>query len=309
MTKILVVDDLRADRELMSAMLMKDRAWEVHAVENGREALHFLDRALPDAIVTDLSMPEMDGFELVATVKKRYPYLPVVLVTAKGSEDVAIRALKEGAASYVPKRLMAGNLTETIEGVLELATKKRGEARLKGYLRRHERRLEFVVDNDRDMLAPLVNFLQDNLLELGVCNESESLQVGMALDEALVNALYHGNLEVSSQLKEDDDRAYYQLARQRATESPYRERRIHVLADLNTDEARFVMRDEGPGFDPKELPDPTDPENLLKLSGRGILLMRTFMDDVQFNASGNEVTMIKRRASIANCGSTNLRHE
>jgi anti-sigma regulatory factor (Ser/Thr protein kinase) len=57
------------------------------------------------------------------------------------------------------------------------------------------------------------------------------------------------------------------------------------------------MRDEGPGFDPKELPDPTDPENLLKLSGRGILLMRTFMDDVKFNDRGNEVTMVKRRSA------------
>jgi CheY-like chemotaxis protein/anti-sigma regulatory factor (Ser/Thr protein kinase) len=297
MTKILVVDDLRSDRDLMSALLTKDRPWEVRAVENGREALTYLDHALPDVIVTDLSMPEMDGFELVATVKQRYPYLPVVLVTAKGSEEVAIRALKEGAASYVPKRLMPGNLAETVENVLELATKRRGEARLKGYLRRHERKLEFVVDNDRDMLAPLVNFLQDNILELGVCTESESLQVGMALDEALVNALYHGNLEVSSRLKENDDRAYYQLAKQRAGESPYRERRIHVLADLSTQEARFVMRDEGPGFDPKELPDPTDPENLLKLSGRGILLMRTFMDDVKFNDRGNEVTMVKRRSA------------
>jgi anti-sigma regulatory factor (Ser/Thr protein kinase) len=221
----------------------------------------------------------------------------VILVTAKGSEEVAIRALREGAASYVPKRLLAGNLPETVESVLELATKRRGEARLKGCLRRHERRLEFEVENDRDMLAPLVNFLQDNILELGVCNESESLQVGMALDEALVNALYHGNLEVSSRLKEDDDRAYYQLAKQRAGESPYRERRIYVLADLSTHEARFTMRDEGPGFDPRELPDPTDPENLLKLSGRGILLMRTFMDDVSFNAKGNEVTMVKRRSA------------
>jgi CheY-like chemotaxis protein/anti-sigma regulatory factor (Ser/Thr protein kinase) len=297
MTKILVVDDLRADRELMSALLTKDRPWEVHSVENGREALAYLDRALPEVIVTDLAMPEMDGFELVASVKQRYPYLPVVLVTAKGSEEVAIRALKEGAASYVPKRLMPGNLRETIESVLELATKRRGEARLKSYLRRHERKLEFVVDNDRDMLAPLVNFLQDNILELGVCNESESLQVGMALDEALVNALYHGNLEVSSKLKENDDREYYELAKRRATEVPYRDRRIHVFADLSTHEARFVMRDEGPGFDPKDLPDPTDPENLLKLSGRGILLMRTFMDDVRFNERGNEVTMVKRRSA------------
>jgi anti-sigma regulatory factor (Ser/Thr protein kinase) len=57
---------------------------------------------------------------------------------------------------------------------------------------------------------------------------------------------------------------------------------------------KFVIRDQGPGFDPAQLPDPTDPENLERVSGRGLLLMRTFMDEVTFNKSGNQVTMVKR---------------
>ena len=59
----------------------------------------------------------------------------------------------------------------------------------------------------------------------------------------------------------------------------------------------FTVRDEGPGFDPSKLPDPTDPANLEKISGRGLLLMRTFMDEVRFNATGNEVTMVKTNPS------------
>ena len=54
----------------------------------------------------------------------------------------------------------------------------------------------------------------------------------------------------------------------------------------------FFVRDEGPGFDPNKLPDPTDPANLEKVSGRGLLLMKTFMDEVTFNATGNQVTMV-----------------
>jgi anti-sigma regulatory factor (Ser/Thr protein kinase) len=60
-------------------------------------------------------------------------------------------------------------------------------------------------------------------------------------------------------------------------------------------EAKFVIRDEGPGFDPSTLPDPTDPENLLRPCGRGVMLMRTFMNEVTFNDRGNEVTLIWRR--------------
>jgi CheY-like chemotaxis protein/anti-sigma regulatory factor (Ser/Thr protein kinase) len=297
MVRILVVDDLRVDRDVMVSLLSKIPEWDVETANDGHDALTKAEGCLPDVVVTDLQMPELNGFELVAAIRNRFPFLPVILVTAKGSEEIAIRALREGAASYVPKRMLAGHLVETVAGVLDLASKKRDEARLMRCLRSHVRVLEFEVENDRDLLAPLVNFLQANLMELGLCDESESLQVGMALDEALVNALYHGNLEVSSQLKESDDRAYYELARQRATQSPYRERRIHIHAELSPQQARIVMRDQGPGFDPASLPDPTDPENLLRVHGRGILLMRTFMDSVEFNDKGNEVTMIKRQSA------------
>jgi anti-sigma regulatory factor (Ser/Thr protein kinase) len=57
--------------------------------------------------------------------------------------------------------------------------------------------------------------------------------------------------------------------------------------------AAVVVRDEGPGFDPARIPDPTDPDNLERLTGRGILLMRTFMDEIRYNDAGNEVTMVK----------------
>jgi anti-sigma regulatory factor (Ser/Thr protein kinase) len=55
-----------------------------------------------------------------------------------------------------------------------------------------------------------------------------------------------------------------------------------------------VIADEGPGFDVTAVPDPTDPENLLKPSGRGLLLIRSFMDEVYHNARGNSITMVKR---------------
>ena len=70
---------------------------------------------------------------------------------------------------------------------------------------------------------------------------------------------------------------------------------------LARDLAVFVVRDEGPGFDPAALPDPTDPANLDKVTGRGILLMRAFMDHVDFNARGNEVTMVKQPGTNGKC--------
>ena len=66
------------------------------------------------------------------------------------------------------------------------------------------------------------------------------------------------------------------------------------MASLSRSQAVFVIRDDGPGFDPSTLPDPTDPEYLERPHGRGLMLMRTFMDEVTYNAAGNEVRMVKR---------------
>ena len=82
---------------------------------------------------------------------------------------------------------------------------------------------------------------------------------------------------------------------QRRAEQPYKERKIEVEIELSAKQATVTIGDQGQGFDPATLPDPTDPENLEKISGRGVLLMRSFMDEVQFNESGNQVTLIKRK--------------
>ncbi len=106
--------------------------------------------------------------------------------------------------------------------------------------------------------------------------------------------MHHGNLELSSALREGDEKQYHQLTAQRKTAKPYADRRVHVSAKDTPEGSTYVIRDEGPGFDPSKLPDPLDPENMDKISGRGLLLIRTFMDEVKHNTKGNEITMVKR---------------
>ena len=115
--------------------------------------------------------------------------------------------------------------------------------------------------------------------------------------EALSNAIFHGNLEVSSTLREKEEAGYYRLANERRVQKPWCDRRVYVTVRMSRLEAMLMIRDEGPGFDPASLPDPTDPANLERVSGRGLLLIQTFMDRVEHNETGNQITMIKRRYS------------
>jgi hypothetical protein len=84
------------------------------------------------------------------------------------------------------------------------------------------------------------------------------------------------------------------LIAQRQRTDPYQKRRVHVKAAISSSEVVITIRDEGTGFNPQAIPDPRQCD-LEQISGRGLLLMRTFMDEVAFNATGNEITLTKRR--------------
>jgi CheY-like chemotaxis protein/anti-sigma regulatory factor (Ser/Thr protein kinase) len=294
MTTVLVVDDSAMDRRLAGSLL-KRAGYASFFANNGREALEMVAETTPDVVLTDLQMPEMDGLELVEAIRSRYPVVPVILMTAHGSEEIAVRALQKGAASYVPKRRLAQALVTTIANVLDIARSAEPEQQVLAFRVYTESRFE--LDNDVTRVTPLVGFLEGSLRRS--MDETALLQVGVALREAVVNAMYHGNLEVSSSLREGDDRAFQALIAERQKQLPYAARRVHVTARTTRDDVTYVVTDEGPGFDPSSLPDPTDPAQLEKEHGRGLLLIRTFMDEVSHNARGNEITMVKRFASAA----------
>ncbi len=289
---VLIVDDSAMDRHLAGAIVQKMGGWQATFAGNGMEALAMLEAQRPDVVLTDMLMPEMDGLQLVQAIRGKYPLVPVILMTAHGSEDIAIQALQKGAASYVPKKSLARDLAETLEQILSATKTRQQEARLLARLDSVETR--FILENDTSLIPPLVGHLEEDVNRLKLSDPSGLVLLGVALHEALTNAILHGNLELSSEMRETDEKEYYRLSVARRTEPPYADRRVSVTATFTREELKFIIRDEGNGFDPNTLPDPTDPSNLGKVSGRGLLLIQTFMDRVIHNEKGNEITMIKR---------------
>jgi CheY-like chemotaxis protein/anti-sigma regulatory factor (Ser/Thr protein kinase) len=295
MPSVLVVDDSVTDRHLAAGLLRKAPDFAVFEAVDGRDALAKLELHLPDLVVTDMMMPEMNGLELVEEVKEQYPLIPIILMTSQGSEEIAVEALQKGAASYVPKRLLASELIEIVDRVLTAADEVRGRARLMNRMSRYE--YSFTLENQLDLVCAVSSFLREEAIRLRLVSKPECLRLGVAVEEALLNAYYHGNLEISSELRERDHRLYHETAERRSREAPWSDRRIYVAVKITPTQAIYTVRDEGRGFDPSSLPDPTDPANLDRPCGRGLLLMRTFMDNVIYNDRGNEVTLFKERES------------
>jgi CheY-like chemotaxis protein/anti-sigma regulatory factor (Ser/Thr protein kinase) len=299
MPTVLVVDDSGVDRKLAGGLLARSGEWKVVYATDGPTALTQIAATQPDIVVTDLVMPGMNGLELVAAIVQQYPQLPVVLMTGKGTEETSLQALQAGAASYVPKSALNQLLAQTVRDVYALRTAQLYQQKLMGCMQQGH--LHFSLANDAEFIPAFINYVQNLLCSVGLCDESSVIRVCIALEEALRNALFHGNLELTSEQRDGDGAVYQQLINERLKSLPYSQRQLHVSILVTPCSGTFIVRDEGPGFDPKSLPDPTDPENLERVSGRGLLLMRTFMDEVSYNAHGNEVTMVKRAPASAAC--------
>lgn len=94
--------------------------------------------------------------------------------------------------------------------------------------------------------------------------------IKLALEEGIVNAIKHGNGMDPS-------------------------KNVFVKCEYDGQMVRVIIEDEGPGFDPTDVPDPTDDDNLEKPSGRGLMLMRAFMTRIEYNDRGNRVILEKTR--------------
>ncbi|MEO1133616.1 MAG: response regulator [Cyanobacteria bacterium J06639_1] len=124
MKTILIVDDSRVIREMISRQL-KHNGWIAIEAENGLEAQRAIASARPDLIVTDVIMPEMNGYELCRWLKSsdRYANIPVVMCTSKGEEVDRYWGTKQGADAYVTKPFVVEDLQTIVVALLAAASR------------------------------------------------------------------------------------------------------------------------------------------------------------------------------------------
>jgi serine/threonine-protein kinase RsbW len=133
----------------------------------------------------------------------------------------------------------------------------------------HSQLVEVTIRSDQAEARRVQGHIEHLLLSHRY-SEHDIFGIKLALEEALVNAIKHGN----------------QLDRTK---------KVRIAFQVKPDRFDVQIADEGAGFDPNELPDPTAPENLERSCGRGVMLMRYYMNHVSFNARGNFVSMTKLR--------------
>ena len=117
---ILVIDDERNYLLVLQAIL-EEEGYQVTALADPVLAVAFLDESEVDVVITDMKMPGMSGQEVLETVRHRFPHIPVLIMTAFGSIDHAVEAMKAGAFDYITKPFANDEILRSVRRAMQLA--------------------------------------------------------------------------------------------------------------------------------------------------------------------------------------------
>ena len=214
-----------------------------------------------------LDLPNFEQFDLVITdldVHSTSAPTPNGNGIANDNPE-HIKAFQVSAANFARSEFDEAELKELVATLLDY--KIRHVDGKESVQELHES-IDFELPSAISLMHIVLEYLMKRVEKLGVVKAEQS-NLFVALDEAFVNAVKHGNKFDAKKL-------------------------VRVTAEVSKHEARFTIEDEGEGFDVNSIPDPLDPANLFKTSGRGVLFIYNIMDEVKYNERGNRLTMIKR---------------
>ncbi|MBP9886069.1 MAG: ATP-binding protein [Leptospiraceae bacterium] len=229
----------------------------------------------------------------------------IVVIADKLVETEILKLLSIGVIDFMTKneirvkvptilKIVTSNLElfESEQFLLENTTRKKGKIKIKNNLR---------------LVPKVAGLIMSICYAAGFRNYEAFSRISLSLHEMITNAIEHGNCGVGFSMKSKiltDSMDMYSAIDERAEYPENKNKRVTICYEINNDQATFTIRDEGNGFDLKSIPSPRSEENIFSVHGRGILMTKNFVDEMQYNDKGNMVRLIfyndneiKRRAS------------
>jgi len=256
--QILIIDD-HDDMATSLEEVFTAIGHEVRVVENRSDALAIDDIESYDLVVTDLDVEPAAN----CSPNGRTPVcLPETIISNVGEH---VKAFKLCAANFRRDEFNENELKDLVATILDYKIRYVDK---KDYVQDLHENIQFELPSAISLMHIVLEYLMKRVEKLGVIKPEKS-NLFVALDEAFVNAVKHGNKFDAQKL-------------------------VRISAEVSSKEARFTIEDEGEGFDVNSIPDPLDPANLFKASGRGVLFIYNIMDEVKYNDRGNRLTMVKK---------------
>lgn len=293
MPVILVADDSEIDRKIIVDVLQKEPLdWLVEVVGSAEEAMKLMREIAFDVVITDVLMEGLSGIDLLNHVHRQPRRVPVIVISGQDNGSAAVEALRQGAASYVPKSCLAALLGETVRQVLDSSTSKENYQALISTA--EDMRFNFKLPNDLALIHPMIGMIQRMASGMQVLDSDACTRLGIAVDEAVSNAMLHGNLELSDDAMDYirshlHDHEPLEPVETRRSEKPYCDRYVHVGCLITKEGIKLAVRDDGKGFALASA----------EQAGvkRGLTLIQNLVDKAAYNEAGNEITLLKRASA------------
>lgn len=271
-------DSVRSD--LQNVVVSFGQSLELHATIEA-----FLARLpVADVVVVDITLPV--GRKCLSRMPMSADHRPVIVLAAPEQRAETLEAQRLGAFAVIHTPATEAELTFHIGHALTTLAE-RFDPRKLGYQERLVR-----IGNDFNLVTPVALSMVETTLPPG---DPRKTTVALGLVEVITNAIEHGNLGISYDEKRESLKGsvFYNLASDRASRSPWKDRVVRILAtvDPNAGVVRYEIEDQGNGFDWRNLPDPTDPNNIDARHGRGILMASHAFTSMTYNDKGNAVTL------------------
>jgi two-component system, OmpR family, response regulator len=269
--KALIVEDERDTGELLIEILRR-KNFDATLLLEGKPAVPWVYANQPDLILLDLMLPDIDGYSICEELKldRETNLVPVIMVTARDQHSDKIHGLQVGANFYLTKPFSVEQLNSAINDVFAW----RDDMERRGT----SGEIHFQLQSDTQYLEELNHLLASLFLFSGL-TPTQIRQLTTAVSEIGTNAIEWGHRKDANRI-------------------------VTVTYQIDPEKVAILVRDTGPGFNPKQLAHAAQPEDPTKHmmvrealgmrdGGFGILMARGLVDDLQYNETGNEVKLIK----------------
>lgn len=288
---ILVIDDNAQVRKMLSSYLIKN-GHIVEMANDGKQGWDLIDRVKGDydLIFTDIKMPVMNGLELLEKIRAANLDIPVIIMTGYAVIELTLKAFKLGAYDFLTKPFEFKPLLATLDKIESLKVSKQEMVNISKF---YSATVEFTIPSKTGLLKSLIPNLQSHFKPLCDFYRVDSHAIASCLFETTRNAIVYGNLGLDPSLKEQSIDRFNDMIIEREAMPEYSEKQVNIRAELSSKELRFLVADQGSGFDTSNVP--MFDENMKTLpSERGMFIVSSNMDEVSWNEKGNEITMVKR---------------
>lgn len=289
--KVLIVED-----DPVSQNYLKDtvetEGHQAEVAENGEIGLKVFKEHLPDLVISDIQMPVVDGLELLEAIRRQNSSSIIIMATAYGSEEYAMKALRLGANNYMKKPIRHAELLPLLRKYSSVIEARTVEHEIMGSI--VEKNFNMKLDNRFELIPQIVDHL---IRETGhAIPEAKRFGVRLGLLELLTNAIEHGNLEIGYDQKSAalETETLESLYKKRQSDPALAERRVTVAFKMDGKSCEWLITDEGKGFDWQTVRNSFDESKLLEAHGRGIFITQFYFDELVFNHAGNAVRVTKK---------------